>query len=169
MQHTAPHCKNTIQQDLTSFDLSNYNTLQHTATYCSSIWAVSASHTTTHCITLQHTATHCNTLQLSTQVNASHCNRVWRVSTSQIATHCNTLQLTATHCNSTHRTATGSDESQPLKLRAVSRRYGGALRGKISLGHFPQKSPIISGSFAGGTLWGKISHKISPLQGGVES
>ena len=53
----------------------HYNTLQHSATRCSSTLDLSQT-------TLQHTATHYNTLQ-------------------HTATHCNTLQHSATLCNST--------------------------------------------------------------------
>ena len=47
----------------------------------------SATHTATHCNTLQHTATHCNTLP-------------------NIATHCTTLQHTATNYNALQHIAT---------------------------------------------------------------
>jgi len=86
LTHTATHC-NILQHTATPIcarqriqvygNMSDVNTLQHTATRCN---------------TLQHTATHCNTLQ-----------HVWCLNT---ATHCNTLQHTATHCNMSDVNAT---------------------------------------------------------------
>jgi len=75
-----------------------------------------ASHTATHCDTLQHTATHCNALQHTAQ----HCKEIslpkdfWQLSrlhtTINCHTHCNTLQQTAihsaTHCITLQHTAT---------------------------------------------------------------
>ena len=51
LQHTATHC-------------STLNTLQHTAKYCICKWLTERGlGVAQHCNTLQHTATYCNTLQ----------------------------------------------------------------------------------------------------------
>jgi len=89
LQHTATHCS-TLQRAVT-----HCNTLQHTATHCSTL-----QRAVTHCNTLQHTATHCNTLQHT----AVHCNAQQHTATNYniqqyTATRSNTLQHTATHCN----------------------------------------------------------------------
>ena len=89
-----------------------------------------------HCNTLQHTATLCNTLQ-------------------HTATHCNTLQHTATHCNTLQHTATHT-----LIHITGWRRPTGCL---ILIGLFPQKSPIISDSFAERDLHLKAFCASSPL------
>jgi len=84
LQHTAIHC----------------NTLQRTATplSCTSPgYLDAASHTATHCSTLQHTATHCNTLQHT----ATYCSAL-----QHTALHCTTLHHTAPHCTTLHHTAT---------------------------------------------------------------
>ena len=60
---------------------SHCNKLQYTA-------ISTATHTATHCNTLQHTATHCDTLRHT----ATHCNTL-----RHTATYCDTLQHTATH------------------------------------------------------------------------
>jgi len=105
------------------------NMLQHTATHCSTL-----QHTAAHCTTLHHTATHCNTLQ-QLQHTAAHCNTL-----QHTATRCNTLQHTATHCNAL------TPVNRKSQLATMGwRRCTGCL---TFIGHFPQKNPIINGTFA---------------------
>jgi len=86
LQHTATHC-NTLQRTA-----AHCNTLQYTATHCNTL-----QYTATHRNTLHHTATHGNTLQHT----AIHCSKL-----QHTATHCNTLQHTAKHYNTLQHTAT---------------------------------------------------------------
>jgi len=72
------------------------------ATLCNSLQRT-ATHTATHCNTLQSTAMHNNTLQHTT----THCN-----TQQHTATHCNTLQHTAARCNTLQHTATYCNTSQ---------------------------------------------------------
>ena len=84
MSH-VPHMNETANSPLHM----QLNTMQDTAT-----------HTATHCNTLQHTATHCNTLHHT----ATHCTTL-----QHTATHCTTLQHTTTHCNTLQHTATARE------------------------------------------------------------
>ena len=81
--------------------VTQFTTLQHTATHCSTL-----QHTAAHCSTLQHTATHCNTLQHT----ATHCSTLQHTATAAMrrracAAHCNALQNSATRCNTMQHTA----------------------------------------------------------------
>ena len=93
--HTATHCNK--PQFLSSLPVARRNTLQQTATHCTTLrHTVKQQHIATHCNTLQHTATHGNSLPAASQV--MHCNTL-----QHTTTHCNTLQHTATHCNTLQR------------------------------------------------------------------
>jgi len=106
LQHTALHCS-TLQHTA-----AHCNTLKHTATHCSTLLTrcIARQHTATHCNTLQtlqHTATYCSTLQHTAthystlQHTPSHCNIL-----QHTATHRNTQQHTATHSNTPQHSAT---------------------------------------------------------------
>jgi len=102
------------------------NTLQHTATQCSTLlrhtasqscisilnwctWLIRRMPPATHCNalhwnTLQHTATHCNTLQDT----ATHCNTLLQHTASRwdTETYCNIRYMRLTRSHSTHSSAT---------------------------------------------------------------
>ena len=131
----APHC-NTRKQTA-----GHYSTLQDTTTHCAStnnlklpcnvLQHPCATHcNTTHCITLQHTATHCNILQHA----ATNCNTL-----QHTATHCNTLRHTAPKCSTSRSSVISTRFSLPHRHTEWQR----PAEWLISIGHFPQKRPII--------------------------
>ena len=106
-----------------------------------------------HCNTQCNT--HYNTLQPTVSMSVGtgwHCNThctTYYFTHCNTATHCNTLQHTATHCNPQFRMSAGTWWQRGI----------GFL---MCIGLFPQKSPIISGSFAERDLQLKTSYASSP-------
>jgi len=95
-----------------------------------------------------HTATHCNTLQHTHRVSTrTDCTRTFTTTTL-----CNTLQHTATHVSH-------SDLWEVPKMEILG---GVESQDALSLCHFLQKSLIIIGSFAGNDLQLKTSYESSP-------
>jgi len=77
-----------------------------------------------HTAILQHTATYCNTLYAKgdevvqqSMCTATHCNTL-----QHTATHCNTLQHTATHCNTLH------DEGNKTLLATLAEYHSSATQ-----------------------------------------
>jgi len=109
LQHTATYCTTLFRT------ATHRTTLQHTASHCNTL-----QHTATHCNTLQHTATHCNCFICDFVVPLQHCNlqiREYRVDCNTLQLYCNTkidktkidkTILTAKQMRRYHETLTGT-------------------------------------------------------------
>ena len=163
LQHTATHCIGTRQNtcDVPVTATRHCNALQHTCTSASLRRKVRV--TATHCKTLQHTATHCNTLQLTYRWHNSFLF-VWQDSFLSATQHNHTHNVTQSRAwrarDMTHSLISLRCDTYMMQLRDKGwRRVIGCL---IFIGHFPQKSPIISGSFAENDLQLKASYGSLP-------
>ena len=149
-----------------TFTSHSCNALQHTATYCNTIFnSKNPSHL--HCNALQHAAapsltksppaTRCNGLQHITNNfhkdpcnalphTAPQCNTMSNIAPyiTCTATHCNTLQHTAIHCNTLQHTATHCNKLQhtPTHSNILQHTATPSLQHTPTQRHLQQAIPI---------------------------
>jgi len=141
------------------------------AEVCCSVLRCAKCVAATHCNTLQHTATHCNTLQHTYQ-HITHFLQnprgITAMSAVSLAVCCSVLQCVAVCCSALQCVAVCCTVLQCVAvccsvLQCVAVRCSWrCIRCLVSIAHFLQKSPVISGSFAEIDLRLKASYGSSP-------
>jgi len=185
-QYTATHC-NTLQHAEThrttpQHTATHCNTLQHTATHCNTL-----QHTV-NCRSMRPDSMYMFVQKyVATKFTGGKYLQIWlfwefqkmsssrkkrqrhvlwncrrmridaRYTQQQAATHCNTLQHTATYCRRMR-----IDARYIFVQNTIATEWQRPIGCLICMGHFPQKSPVISGSFAETDLQLKASYGSLP-------